>query len=162
MIPKDELVKGAVYRAKSRNLAPFVVYSGSGGFIGIREKFNNYFLDVEFLNDPEYMPFSTCTPLERAGEVPAEIEVRERMGTVDTVTGRPVAFDKPVANGGKGWYFTDTGEPDQAIRAASKQNDALFAFIAELCWGVDWRAEIDRMREEQFKRWEAADEREGS
>lgn len=45
---EDELVRGAIYRIRSRNLG-FGVWNGEG-FIGIREKFGTEFLDIEYLN----------------------------------------------------------------------------------------------------------------
>lgn len=49
--------------------------------------------------------------------------------SVDQRNNRLVAFDKPVAEGGRGWYYLDTNEADQGIRSISKSNLKLFEFL---------------------------------
>lgn len=44
----QRLITGNIYRIRSRNL-PYGVYDGIGGFIGIREKFGERYLDTELL-----------------------------------------------------------------------------------------------------------------
>ncbi|HYM79098.1 MAG TPA: hypothetical protein VE377_24195 [Candidatus Dormibacteraeota bacterium] len=46
VIPVNELVKGKVYRLNSRGLS-CGVWNGEEGFVGIRTKFGNRFLDKE-------------------------------------------------------------------------------------------------------------------
>jgi len=65
-------------------------------------------------------------------DAPNHILLKESLGSIDSNTGRPVAFDKPVADGGRGWYYTDTDEEDQNIRAMSRFNKELFDFLDSL------------------------------
>jgi len=127
MIPLDEIKERGVYRVLSRNL-DVAVFDGKDGFIGIRRKFDSDFLDTEIHRDAG----GTCTPLELIGTLPDEIDAKERWPSYDTITGRPTAFDRPVASGGKGWYYADTGEPDQNIRSVSPQNQLLFDYLESL------------------------------
>jgi hypothetical protein len=122
---------GYVYRISSRNLGVVVFSPEDNGFIGIREKFGEKYLFTEYHYDTG-PPFGTVFPLEEIGPLPPNIRPVERLGTFDRVTMRPVAFDKPVADGGKGWYFVDTGEASDAIRAANFQNDDLFEYLSKL------------------------------
>jgi hypothetical protein len=70
-----KLVKGNLYRIKSRNL-PYGVYDGAGGFIGIREKFNALYLFTE-LDWDQGPPYGTVKVLEDLGPIPAGIELTE-------------------------------------------------------------------------------------
>ena len=56
-------------------------------------------------------------------------DIRESIGVVDAVTQRPVAFDKPVMDGGRGWYFMDTDEASLAISPRTIENEALFDYL---------------------------------
>jgi hypothetical protein len=62
---------------------------------------------------------------------PEDIELRESLGSIDQNTNRMVAFDKPVNQGGKGWYFLDTGESSLAIMPMSVSNEKLFKWLEE-------------------------------
>ena len=42
-----------------------------------------------------------------------------------------MAFDKPVSQGGKGWYYIDTDEASDEIRPVSVPNDELFNWLKE-------------------------------
>ena len=96
-----------LYRLHSRKLTQGV-YDGQGGFIGIREKFGNHFLFTEY--HWEHPSFATVRPLEDLGLIPADLLVATDLGSIDDATGRMVDFDRPVADGGRGWFFTDNGE----------------------------------------------------
>lgn len=75
-IPIPELIKGRVYRIKSRNLQ-VGVYDGEGGFIGLREKFGSCYLFTEFHwdHDPTY---GTVAEQEDTGhDLPDGIEAAE-------------------------------------------------------------------------------------
>lgn len=133
VIPMEELVVGAVYRLwPARNI--FLGVWDGRGFIGIRYKFG-YRLDTEYHGQGEAFP--TAWPRELLGHMPEGMRINERMHdhSVDSVTGRPVAFDRPISSGGRGWYFLDTNEASEAIRATSYENkelfDALWAFAPE-------------------------------
>lgn len=116
---------GYLYKLRSRNLEIGAFNSETNSFVGIRTKFGGRFLDSELHYDVG-APFGTAKPLKELGPLPDGVLPQEELGPLhDRATKRPVAFDKPVANGGKGWYFTDTGEPDQSIRATKESNSAL-------------------------------------
>jgi len=126
-IPLENCVKGRLYKLHSRNLAAGV-FDGKRGFIGIREKFDQRYLFTEYHWDSP--AFATAKPIEDLGvDVPEDIPVQESLGSFDQITQRPTAFDKPVADGGRGWYFTDTGEASRDIRSYSKSNEELFKWI---------------------------------
>ena len=108
-IPLTECKPRHIYRIRSRNL-DVGVFDGNIGFIGIRMKFRDRYLFTEDHHDTG-APFGTVMPIEDLGELPADIEAIEYTPTVDSSTGREIAFDEPVDNGGKGWYYLDTGEP---------------------------------------------------
>lgn len=127
-IPIKDCKNRFFYELDSRNLAYGVYNEQVKGFIGIREKFDNEYICTEFHWDTG-PSFGTVKPLREICELPAEIELRERFDTIDSNSGRKVAFDKPIKDGGKGWYFLDTGEPSQNINATSYENDALFDWI---------------------------------
>ena len=117
----------AIYRIQSRNLR-IGVFDGVDGFIGIREKLGSRYLATEYHWD-RGAPLGTARPLEKIGDLDSSIELVERFGAIDTRTGRPVAFDRPVAAGGRGWVYLDTDEPDQDIRPQSVPNTVLFAVL---------------------------------
>lgn len=127
-IPLDQCEHGYLYRIRSRNLMTGVFNKESNGFIGIREKFGNEYLFTEYHWDTG-APFGTVHPVEKLAKVPDDIEIKESLGSFDEVTDRRVAFDKPVAGGGKGWYFVDTGEASQDISAIHRGNRKLEDWI---------------------------------
>ena len=119
---------GGLYRISSRNLTFGVYKESCKGFIGIREKFGDEFLFAEYHWDTG-SPFGTVRPIEFLEACPLE-DFREG-DSFDAVTNRPVAFDKPIANGGKGWYYLDTGEVSQDISPVFKTNQKLFGWLKE-------------------------------
>jgi hypothetical protein len=125
----EECVNGCLYRISSRNLVVGVFRADVKGFIGIREKFGDEYLFTEYHwdNGP---PFGTVMPKEFLEGCPLA-DLRESIGSFDSVTNREVAFDKPIANGGKGWYYLDTGEASEAIRPVSRGNQELFDWLKE-------------------------------
>ena len=125
-IPLEQCQKGGLYRIRSRNLS-FGVFDGNGGFVGIREKFGSEYLFTEYHWDTG-APFGTVKPVELLEMCPLS-DIRESIGVVDAVTQRPVAFDKPVMDGGRGWYFMDTDEASLAISPRTIENEALFDYL---------------------------------
>lgn len=126
-----------LYLLKSRNLAtgvfdPESTWPGNvqnGGFIGIRTKFGNRFLDTEYHYELG-PPFGTAHALKELEEMPKHIILKERSGIVfDQKTERAVAFDKPVSEGGNGWYFADTMEPSTEIVTTTVPNKKLFEYL---------------------------------
>ena len=134
MISLSECKKRRVYKLHSRNLS-FGVFDGDTGFIGIRTKFGSRFLDTEYHWDTG-SPFGTAHPEEDTGiDVPEEIilHVHENEGNpVDKITGRDVAFNKPITDGGKGWFFKDTGESSMNIFPIIFNNKRLFEFLEKI------------------------------
>ena len=127
-IPLEQCQKGGLYRIRSRNLS-FGVFNGDGGFVGIREKFGSEYLFTEYHWDTG-APFGTVKPVELLEMCPLS-DIRESTGAVDAVTQRPVAFDKPVMDGGRGWYFMDTDEASLAISPRTIENEVLFDYLEE-------------------------------
>ena len=84
-IERADLEVGAIYRLKARNLI-CGVWDGRV-FIGIREKFDNRYLDTC------EVPFETAFPLVRLGAVPEGIEVKAREPYGDGVITYQKLFD---------------------------------------------------------------------
>ena len=119
-----------LYKIHSRNLITGVFSEKVNGFIGIREKFDDKYLFTEYHYDTG-PPFGTAKPVVELSELPEDIELKEYFGSFDSVTGREVKFDKPISDGGKGWYFVDTGEPSKAIQSCSRSNRKLQEWISK-------------------------------
>lgn len=129
-IPIDECVPRRLYKIRSRNLT-MGVYDGNEGFVGIREKFKHQYLFTEFHWD-QGPPHGTVYLVEDTGiDLPEHIQLTESPGTIDETTGRWVKFDRPISDGGRGWYFTDTGEASEDIRPVGKKNEDLFNWLVE-------------------------------
>lgn len=129
-IPLSACQKGHIYELHSRNLARGV-FDGETGFVGIRTKFGSRYLFTEYHHETG-PPHGTALPLHHLDVLPEGIGVYEYEQSIDRVSGRPVAFDSPVSKGGRGWYYTDTNEADEAIRPASRQNQRLFDYLDSL------------------------------
>lgn len=128
LIPIKDCIKRRVYKLDCRNLS-HGVYNGDCEFIGIRTKFGSRFLFAEVHYDASDM-FGTVRRMEDTGiDVPNDIELRENMPSVDRKSGRPVYFDKPIDDGGRGWVFEDTDEADENIWPVGEVNRKLFKFL---------------------------------
>jgi hypothetical protein len=126
----DKCIPRRLYRVTCRNLT-LAVYDGKEGFIGIRSKFASRFLFTEYHWD-QGPPFGTVhTAIDTGVDLPPHITLSESPGTIDKETGRWVQFDKPVVDGGRGWFFTDTDESSEDIIPVGKSNTALFEWLAE-------------------------------
>ena len=130
-IPLSRCRNGFVYEIQSRNLSVGVFVKEIAGFIGIREKFGRHYLFMEF-HHATGAPFGTVWPRMKLRAVPKAIPLCEHLDTVDEATKRPVKFDRPVANGGRGWCFLDTGEASRKISAVTAPNIELFKFLARV------------------------------
>jgi hypothetical protein len=120
-IPIDDLEIGRIYRLQARNLT-FAVWNGTD-FVGIRDKFGERFLDSCEIPD------RTAWALDEVGVVPEGVLLKPYLPTIDSVTERYVAFDKPVDSGGRGWYFLDDETESKEIRPFAPRNEALFAIL---------------------------------
>lgn len=128
-IDTDSLVTGGVYEIYCRNLV-IGVWNGKDGFVGIREKFGDRFLDSEYpdTEDKRYRPYNT---VRRIGplitEVPSGMELKECLGS------------KCVHCGKKAWW---TGPPAPApwacesgcedVRSYAVHNNDLFEFLNDV------------------------------
>mgnify|MGYP001597372953 CR=1 FL=1 len=127
-IPIQECKDRMLYRIVSRNLTFGIFKTATNGFMGIREKFGRYFLFTEFHYDTG-APFGTAHPQQELEPMPQDMALEEILGIVDNKTGRPVAFDKPVKEGGKGWYYLDTDTASTEISPVSIPNEQLFDWL---------------------------------
>lgn len=75
-IPIEECKHGGLYRISSRNLSLGVFNEAAKGFIGIREKFGDYYLFTEYHWDTG-LSFGTVRPEELLEMVPDEIPPTE-------------------------------------------------------------------------------------
>ena len=80
MIPKDKCQNRFLYKINSRNLYFGVFRKETGGFIGLRTKFDSIFLFEEYHwdNGP---PYGTVKPEEILEELPEEIKLDTSLGT---------------------------------------------------------------------------------
>lgn len=122
----DECIKGRVYKLRSRNLS-YGIWNGKDGFVGIRTKFGDRFLDIEFHWDVGHG--TVMDAVDTGIDIPNDISTVMYLDTIDESTKRSVAFDKEVKVGGKGWYFKDTGIRDESIMPVSVRNKKLFDFL---------------------------------
>ena len=129
-LPLAACVRGHAYRLHARNLT-LGVFNGETGFLGIREKFGARYLFCEYHQETG-VPFGTVYPLEDLGLAPNDLSIVESLGSFDRRNKRPVAFDRPVAAGGRGWYYTDTGKADQRIEPQGLANQKLFNWLEAL------------------------------
>lgn len=123
-IPLADCKHGYLYKIRSRNLLFGVFNEKSKGFIGIREKFGHEYLFTEYHHDTG-PPFGTVSPISKMEKVPDDIEIKESLGSFTNDTNQEVAFDKPVSEGGKGWYFVGTGEDANGVRSGCRGNQPL-------------------------------------
>jgi hypothetical protein len=132
MIPLSQCEDRAVYEIQSRNLAVGVFVKAEAGFIGIRTKFGSKYLFMEFHYDIG-APFGTVEPIKKLSGAPHDIPLKVMLdGTRDRLTQRPVKFDRPIDEGGRGWYFLDTGEGSKLISPVAIENETLFQFLENI------------------------------
>jgi hypothetical protein len=123
-IPLSACKHGFLYRLNARNLIQGVFNENTNGFIGIREKFGDEYLFTEYHWDTG-APFGTVKPIELLEQVQDGIPVMDNLGSFDSVTNQKVAFDRPITDGGKGWYFVETGISSQDIQSVNRSNREL-------------------------------------
>lgn len=126
-IPVTDCKVGHIYTLNSRNL-DFGAFTIQNTFIGLRTKFDDTFLDDELHHDLG----GTASPLKEISVLPNTIPLKLDLGSYDLVTKEDVAFDKPVADGGKGWYFIKDGKSSKNIRPCRKFNKELFEYLQNL------------------------------
>jgi len=127
-VPLEACIEGRIYKLASRNLE-YGVFDGQTGFIGIRSKFGSRFLFTEFHWD-QGPPHGTVFGVEDTGvNVPNAMVLATSLGTEDEKTGRLIRFDKPVADGGRGWVYLDTDQRAVDTLPVSMRNKELFDFL---------------------------------
>jgi hypothetical protein len=90
-VPMNECKARFLYKIYSRNLE-YGVYDGKGGFIGIRIKFGNRYLDTEYHYDTG-APYGTVRPDKEIEEIPEDIEVVEFFQYQPTLIKNEKLFD---------------------------------------------------------------------
>lgn len=106
--------------------------------------------DVEYTEwERALLPHTTVHPKKELESLPEDIEVCETLGTIDGETGKPLLFDKPRSEGGKGWYDPDTGESCESM-PQSVSNEKLFKWLLFMILG--WDVELRMSILEQQKR----------
>lgn len=126
-IPLPDCVKGRVYKIRCRNLK-LGVFDGNEGFIGIRTKWSDRYLDTEYHWD-QGEPHGTVRGVAELGvDLPENIEPKMYLGNEDKTTGRSIEYVKAL----KGWRFIGEQEPNDAIKVHLIANPKLFEFLDEL------------------------------
>jgi hypothetical protein len=128
-VPKTELIDRRVYRLQSRNLLVGVWVAERDGFIGVREKFGDEYLFTEYHLEGNGATGTANGIEDLRFNIPKDVELRERKPTLDNRTGRLVGFTEPIAKGGRGWIFLDTGEASTSIAPVSYPNQELFDIL---------------------------------
>lgn len=94
---RSALLPRGAYLLHSRNLTIGVWDEAASGFIGIRDKFDSRFLDMEALNDP---PGSgTAVALLALGRLPDDIELKGHVDGGCSECGGPVVYDEELRPG---------------------------------------------------------------
>ncbi|MFA5419826.1 MAG: hypothetical protein WC341_15340 [Bacteroidales bacterium] len=96
-IPLSECKHGGLYRIFSRNLSFGVFNQHNSGFIGIREKFGNYYLFTEFHYDTG-APFGTVSPTEYLEDYPGEISERIEVVATEEIMKRYIGASFKVGD----------------------------------------------------------------
>ena len=127
-IPLDQCKDRFLYKINSRNLSYGVYSEETKEFVGIRNKFGEDYLFTEYHYDTG-PPFGTVFPKKELIKIPDDLSLKVQIGTIDEKSKRTVKFDKPIFQGGKGWFYEDTGESDKNISPVAIENDKLFEFL---------------------------------
>lgn len=130
---KEQCLHRHVYRIRSRNLSFGAYNANTGGFCGIREKFDRRYIFEEYHwdNGP---PYGTVHPQEDLGELPEGLEPVETLGTFGSESGREVWWDRDAADEANRFgrrRYKDTNEFCEE-QAQSRHNDALFKYLDRL------------------------------
>lgn len=124
-IPLEELIPHRIYRLKSRNLVVGVWKPESQGFLGVREKFNERYLFLEYHYDLSET-HGTAQALELLPEIlPERINLAAYLSPRCDLHNVEMEFAGQVAKGGKGWVHVDTETPCSGT-PVSEVNHELF------------------------------------
>jgi len=127
-IPLNDCKDRFLYQINSRNLSYGVYNEETKGFVGIRNKFGENYLFTEYHYDIG-SPCGTVFPKKELIKIPDDFSPYSTLEVIDDKSKRPIKFDKPIFEGGKGWFYKDTGESDKNISPISIENDKLFEFL---------------------------------
>ena len=127
-IPLENCKDRFLYRIDSRNLSLGVFNLSKNGFTGIREKMGNYFLFTEYHYKAD-TNYPTAYPREELESIPENMPLEIVLDKIDYKTRRPIAFDKPLSEGGRGWYFLDDKKASKDIEPISLLNNQLFDWL---------------------------------
>jgi len=137
MIKLEQLQRGEVYRLRSRNLESGV-WNGKDGFVGIRSKFGQRFLDMEIHWDLSET-FGTAQALEPLGSIPDSISLDISLGTECGNCHQPVNYVKCQEqqkeatgdwlhiDGSPNCRVPEQGNTNRRAIPVAISNDALFA-----------------------------------
>lgn len=103
MIPLHQCKHGYLYKIEGRVLSHGVFNDYKRNFIGVA----NNKVEVEIHKEAS-LHYGSAIPIEEIEKIPEDIVVADHLGTIDKVTGRPIEFDRPICDGGRGWYYLDT------------------------------------------------------
>ncbi len=128
-LPLDACQLGYIYRLHSRNLA-FGAFDGDRGFLGIRTKFGERFLDTEYHWD--HPPFPTAKPLEAVAKVPEGVPISASLYTIDARTLRRLeqAFDSTTTR--LSWLDAETGKVVEGAQPRGVHNKALWDLLEKV------------------------------
>ena len=158
--PPEQLVNGRIYKLRCRNLDYGVWCADKEAFIGIREKFWNYYLDLEYHWNASFT-FGTVFDAVDAGvdvpnEFPLDVHDHGPHGTrhVDQ-NGRYLwkddSLENPMGWSWTGWYrYEDTDEicpkyKEDGFNYFLLHNDRLFKFLSDFT-GLPWERFCDTWR----------------
>lgn len=130
-IPMEQCVRGGVYRIRARNLS-VGVYDGNQGFIGIRCKFDHLYLFTEYHWD-QGPPYGTVHPIEKIGDLPAEIPCQEVMGNyaINPVTGQEEEVKRHDLTAGETPHGERRGFVDEWAKDGTRLPDDLYPYLKD-------------------------------
>ena len=130
-----EPVHGEIYALRSRNLSVGVYVESERGFIGVREKFGNEFLFMEYRYDDNHA-HATAWATAHLGTVPTGIPLREYLGSTCSTCGVEVQYmeNVPGAVPRRGYWvhLYDTMAVDPQHSSMAVHNSALFRVLKPL------------------------------
>lgn len=130
-IPLQELLPHRIYRLQSRNLVVGVWKPEADGFLGVRQKFNERYLFLEYHYDLSET-HGTAQALELLPEIlPEGTNLAAYLPPRCDTHGEDMKFAGQVAKGGKGWVHAETEEPCTGT-PVSEVNKELFDILDPL------------------------------
>ena len=127
MIKLKDCRHGYAYELSSRNLLVGVFNKKTKGFMGIREKFGDYFLFEEFHRDTG-APYGTVTPLKKLKKCPLD-DLRSHCDTICGNCKGLIEYQK--ARNGAPWqeFWLHVGKDCGNVQPWSQKNTKLFKWL---------------------------------